>query len=612
MLQFFGNDQLIIKRLAEDANIQSMANVVSAFYIIFIIFYFVYFNNFFVKQRIEELGIYTILGFRKSKIISIVSLENILLSFVSFCLSVPIGLISYIAIRTMLIKFIKLNINIYHMTFSSHVVSKILILFVVVSAIIFFEVCILFRGSLVKLLQVKVQQDKKIRKHPLGATIGFTFIILSYALILNLFTRPNSIWDDVGFYPVMLVTIALIVFGTVMVINFTLPMVLDLQIKHKNLLYRKINNVVLPRMIHQVRQRGKLLTTISLLIAATILVLGITIMTLSYPFEATKRIVPSSVETVITKKNVLNKKQVDNIKSRYHAQVTHSIVLREKIGKPLQVDAKRSFNYIDIISSSNYNRILKEQNRPLLKKVQKDKAVMVNYYTKSGEEKEKTTIELSNLHQKLMINQTTNNNPFAFVNSVTTVVVSDEYFSQIVDVSRNKYSVYSINSKKLRNNKSLVSYIDNLHVDMISSYKKNQEITHANSPTFLMITLIAILLFISVTTVLYFTSRIEQLKVAAEYKTAHSIGYSLDQILMVMKKEIGILFFPPLLIGFLDGVIGIIGFRYIIADAKSSNNWIMLGKPLLLVTVIFIPIYVLVYYYSYRGTFNELHKKIVQ
>ncbi|WP_025087715.1 hypothetical protein [Ligilactobacillus apodemi] len=64
VLQCFSSDQVIVDRLAEDTNIETMIQTISLFFMVAIIFYFLYFNQFFIRQRAEELGIYSILGFR--------------------------------------------------------------------------------------------------------------------------------------------------------------------------------------------------------------------------------------------------------------------------------------------------------------------------------------------------------------------------------------------------------------------------------------------------------------------------------------------------------------------------------------------------------------------
>ena len=54
MLQCFSTDSVIVARLAEDADIKTMIQTISLFFVLFIVFYFVYFNQFFIKQRAEE------------------------------------------------------------------------------------------------------------------------------------------------------------------------------------------------------------------------------------------------------------------------------------------------------------------------------------------------------------------------------------------------------------------------------------------------------------------------------------------------------------------------------------------------------------------------------
>ena len=96
--------------------------------------------------------------------------------------------------------------------------------------------------------------------------------------------------------------------------------------------------------------------------------------------------------------------------------------------------------------------------------------------------------------QTLQVKKATNQNPFAFANSVVTVIVSDAKFNELAQKYPNaSYAIVSFDGKNMRDNEKLVQAFKKTKVAYFSSYERNKLITNANSPTFLMISMISIL-----------------------------------------------------------------------------------------------------------------------
>lgn len=60
--------------------------------------------------------------------------------------------------------------------------------------------------------------------HPIPAMLGLIMIISGYGLALDIFRGNASLWLTVGFYPIGLLTMLLVVVGTVLLITFSCPM----------------------------------------------------------------------------------------------------------------------------------------------------------------------------------------------------------------------------------------------------------------------------------------------------------------------------------------------------------------------------------------------------
>ena len=63
----FSMNSVMLEKISGDGRVESMCNAISVFLVAFVIFYMSYSNRFFLRRRTKELGIYALLGYRKSK-----------------------------------------------------------------------------------------------------------------------------------------------------------------------------------------------------------------------------------------------------------------------------------------------------------------------------------------------------------------------------------------------------------------------------------------------------------------------------------------------------------------------------------------------------------------
>ena len=62
----FSMNHVMLKEISTDGRVETMCNTISVFLMVFVVFYMSYSNRFFLKRRTKELGIYALLGYRKS------------------------------------------------------------------------------------------------------------------------------------------------------------------------------------------------------------------------------------------------------------------------------------------------------------------------------------------------------------------------------------------------------------------------------------------------------------------------------------------------------------------------------------------------------------------
>ena len=77
----FSMNEIIMEKISSDGRVEMMCDAVAVFIIAFVVFYMFYSNGFFMRRRMKELGIYTLLGYRKTDILCLLTIENIFVCF---------------------------------------------------------------------------------------------------------------------------------------------------------------------------------------------------------------------------------------------------------------------------------------------------------------------------------------------------------------------------------------------------------------------------------------------------------------------------------------------------------------------------------------------------
>lgn len=88
-----------------------MCNVISVFLMAFVVFYMSYSNRFFLRRRTKELGVYTLLGYRKTTVLSLLTTENLLVCFGAFIVGILLGSFFHKGIVFGITKLLDLSIN---------------------------------------------------------------------------------------------------------------------------------------------------------------------------------------------------------------------------------------------------------------------------------------------------------------------------------------------------------------------------------------------------------------------------------------------------------------------------------------------------------------------
>ena len=170
--------------------ITRLLNYVSAFVIVLLGFLIVYANNFFIKRRTKELGIYMTLGMEKRSISLILVLETLIMALLALALGIILGIFGSQFMSVFTAKLFEADLKKYSFIFSMASLLKSIAYFgCIFIIVIIFNVFVLGKYKLIDLLYDICKNEEQQVKNPkisvLLFLISIAIIALSYYLILS-------------------------------------------------------------------------------------------------------------------------------------------------------------------------------------------------------------------------------------------------------------------------------------------------------------------------------------------------------------------------------------------------------------------------------------------
>ncbi len=631
----FSMNSVMLEKISGDGRVESMCNVISVFLVAFVIFYMSYSNRFFLRRRTKELGIYALLGYRKSKMLSLLVSENILIGCGSLIVGLVLGAIMHKGIvygTTTLLNLSIDNAEIHFFNLNA-IKNTVVFIFLIMCVMAISNAFFLFRTSLMDLVRFEKSAEKRMKFKKTPAIFGFILIIVGYGLALDIFRGADSLWFTVGFYPTGLLTVLLIVVGTVLFIASFLPFAVQKSKRHKKTFYTETKIVTTPNFIYRIRSNAKTLIMLTLLSAATLTVSSVMALSLFYPIAAVARIAPSELEFRIEEEGQLNNAKLlvsqyapDDSVTYIQTDIYKVTASAEKL--PMEYSVGTSKGSADnenilreagfeCISYSQYISLLQAQGRNdiagKLSVLQDDECILIKYQPNADGSDETGSIYSLNINDgsiPLTVKATTLNNPISFANSIGTMIVSDNVYEQIKSGTVLENSIVSINGKGIEDNENLFENMSNLLSNSPylqgHSHRVN-EIMSASSSTFLLIGFLVVLFFIATGSILYFNNISAVSDSKADYEILSKMGYSNRKLKRILRKQVLTFFSIPFLFGLIDCIFATIVYKTGLMQNLLGNT-ITLYFP----TMIAIALTASIYFIYYFITVHTCYKTVLK
>ena len=618
----FSMNKVMLEKISGDGRVETMCSTISIFLMAFVIFYMSYSNRFFLRRRTKELGIYALLGYRKSTILSLLTAENLLSCFGAFAIGIFLGGLFHKAIVSGITKLLNLTVNNAEIPFfnPNAMVKTASFVFAIIILLSLSNSRFLFKSSLMDLVRFEKSSEKQTKFHAVPSIIGFVSVILGYCIALDILRGEKSVWFSVGFYPVGMLTFTLILLGTVLFIASFLPYAVQTGRKNKKKFYTETKIITSPGFIYRMRSHSKTLIMLTLLSAATLTVSSVMALSLYYPIAAVSRIAPSEIECRIEKESDLSAimETVNNYSSgddvtflqtdiykvtstagqlpmEYSVGTSHGDAGKEKI--------LRSAGF-ECISYADYTAILKAQGRQKALEqftaLNNNECIFVRYQSASGRDETGSTYPLliNNTEIPVTVTMTTLNNPFSFANSVGTLIISDSLYKMISENAAPETKILSINGSSITGNEDLFqalsAYLDNSPYLQGNSHRIH-EVVSLSSSTFLLIGFLVVLFFIATGSILYFNNISAIADSKSDYDILVKMGYTNRKITKIIRKQAITFFSIPFLFGLADCIFATLVYKTALLQNLLANS-IVLYAPTILAIALTLIIY-LIYYY---------------
>lgn len=233
-------------------------------------FLIVYANNFLIKRRKQEFGIYLTLGMGKGQISRILLSETFLIGLVSLAVGLLLGIFGAQFMSLLVVKMFGGVMDGYQFVFSRNAFFKTILYFTIMFAIVaVFNVVSISKCRLIKLLSARKQNEQVKMKNPVFCFLVFLVALIDLGIQYYLVCHPDRLeQSQVG----MIILAGCI--GTFLFFWSLSGFLLNVVQKSKRFYLRDLNAFVLRQIHSKVNTMVFSMTVICLMLFVTICVLA--------------------------------------------------------------------------------------------------------------------------------------------------------------------------------------------------------------------------------------------------------------------------------------------------------------------------------------------------
>ncbi len=569
-----------------------------------------YANNFLIKKRKKELGIYMTLGMGKRKISMILVMETFLVGVISLISGLILGIGASQGLSGFALKLFDLPINKYKFAVSTGAIGKTVLYFgIMFLLVMIFNVFVISKYKIIDLLTAgKKNQDVRF-KNPIIYLIAFILCAVALGFAYKSILKVGLNVLD----PMFLISIALGVLGTVLFFFSLSGFILYVVKKNKKVYFKGLNIFVVKQINSKVNTNFISMSLICLMLFFTIVSLSVGIgfktvidagLKNATPFDASISV--KKVDGGYNIEDVLNK---INLKiSKNEKSVVHNEYLIGMKASDFLTTGGFKKEDVDFVKLSDYNKILKFNNEKQVN-LTKDEVLILsntNEFMKPINEKIKNNNKINIKGKEYLIK-----NPKAieenlqtayFTNSFFKIVINDEFLSGY-KISESVLNVNYLDKNREEYNKKYQKRQDYGKGAYILGFSKDEVYSESMEVTNVLIFIVIYLGIVFLITSMAVLA-LQQLSEASDsierYKALRRLGANEKMIDKTIFVQTLIYFSLPVSLALIHSVVGI----KVTSDFINSLQKIDINSSALVAALIFIVIYAGYFYTTYVGYKN--------
>lgn len=587
-----------------------------------------YANNFLIKKRNKELGIYMTLGMGKGKISKILILETIIVGVISLISGLILGLGLSQGLSILVSKLFDLKINQYTFIISTTAIVKTIFYFgIMFLLVMIFNTYIISKYKIIDLLTTGRKIEEIKFKNPIIYLITFILCIASLGTSYTMILGVGLNVEDYRF----VLSIVLGIVGTVLFFFSLTGFILFIIKKNKNIYFKGLNIFIVKQLNSKVNTNFISMSLISLMLFITICVLS-TGLSMKYaiesglegatPFDASASMYINADDKVQSVEESL-KKLGYNLDDKKYA-VLDVYLADTKIGDIMNIDdSSKGANFsVEYVRISQYNKLKKLKNEEpieltdnevlITSNFSKTQLLIEEYMSKNSTIKIKDNTY--NIKNKDIIKE--NMTTYFMQNNILTIVINDK-FCDNASLSMSNLNLNFSKENKEENEKKFLEVM-NTYKNSELSYEEygfvlgetRNEIYESSKGMTTSILFVGIYLGIVFLISSMAVLALQQLSEASDsidrYTSLKKLGANQKSINKTIFTQTLIYFSLPAILALVNSVVGI----KVANDFITMYNQPDIGGSSIITAGIFLLVYIIYFYATYTGYKNIVRSKI--
>ncbi|PEE31564.1 ABC transporter [Bacillus toyonensis] len=577
-----------------------------------------YANNFLIKKRKKELGIYMTLGMGRRNISRILVTETFLVGVISLVSGLIIGIGVSQGLSTFALKLFNLPINKYKFAISTGAIGKSVLYFgIMFLLVMLFNVYVVSKYKIIDLLTAgRKNEDVKFR-NPLIYVITFIMCVasLGYAYVTVLKIGLNFT------NPMLVVSIILGILGTLLFFFSLSGFILYVVKKNKKVYFKGLNIFIIKQINSKVNTNFISMSVICLMLFLTMVALSTGISFNRMMDATTKEITPFDASITLENKDesytieeVLNKA---NFKiSNNEKYVSYNVYRTGMEVVDFVPEGKDYNNDIDFIKVSDYNKILNLKGEKEITLNNNEILLLSNEsrLANSTNERLKNSNKVNIKEKEYLVKNAKviqeNLYTYDVPTNYFTIVINDEFLSGY-KITESVLNVNYLDGNREEYNKKYDNvargfYDENgpkLNINRIAGKSKDE--VYAGSKGLKTIVLfigiyIGIVFLITSMAVLALQQLSEASDSIDRYKSLKRIGSNGTMIDKTIFIQTFVYFSLPVILALIHSIVGIYVVNYYINTFQQTD----IILPALMTGLVFLVVYVIYFYTTYVGYKN--------